>query len=58
MLLMTIRSGRKFGAEIRYQLHVRNDSVVGEPPLVELKALGGPNDDGTPCITVMLPEED
>ena len=58
MLLMAIRSGRESGAELRYQLHVRNDNRVGGPPLVELKAVCGPNDDGTPCVTVMLPEED
>ena len=58
MLLMAIRSGRESGAEIRYQLHVRNDNRVGEPPLVELKSVCGPNDDGTPCVTVMLLEED
>ncbi len=58
MLLMAIRSGRESGAELRYQLHVRNDNLVGEPPLVELKAVCGPTDDGTPCLTVMLPEED
>jgi hypothetical protein len=58
VLLMAIRSGRESGAEIRYHLQVRNDNLVGEPPLVELKSVCGPNDDGTPCVTVMLPEED
>ena len=58
MLLMAIRSGRESGTEVRYRLHVRNDNRVGEPPLVELKSVCGPNDDGTPCVTVMLPEED
>ena len=58
MLLVAIRSGRESGAEIRYHLHVRNDNLVGEPPLVELKSVCGPNDDCTPCVTVMLPEED
>ena len=58
MLLMAIRSGRESGAQLRYRLHVRNDNLVGEPPLVELKSVCGPNDDGTPCVTVMLPEED
>ena len=58
ILLVTIRSGRESGAEIRYHLHLRNDNLVGEPPIVELKAVCGPNDDGTPCVTVMLPTED
>lgn len=45
-------------SELRFQLHVRNDNRDGTPPLVELKAVCGPGDDGSPCITVMLPEED
>ena len=44
--------------ELLYQLHVRNDNGDGEPPLVTLKAMCGPNDDGSPCITVMRPDED
>ncbi|QJX01099.1 DUF6573 family protein [Frigoriglobus tundricola] len=58
MLLVAIRRGRGFGAELRYHLHVRNDNRDGEPPLVELKAVCGPADDGSPCVTVMLPDED
>jgi hypothetical protein len=58
MLLVAIRSSRGFGTEIRYRLHVRNDNREGTPPLVGLKALCGPDDDGSPCITVMLPDED
>lgn len=58
MLLVAIRSQPGAVSEIRYQLHVRNDNHAGEPPLVELKAVCGPNDDGTPCVTIMLPEED
>ncbi len=30
----------------------------GTPPLVRLKALCGPDDDGASCLTVLLPEED
>jgi hypothetical protein len=30
----------------------------GTPPLVRLKALCGPGDDGAPVVTVMLPDED
>ena len=59
MLLVAIRvNGGGGGAEIRYRLHVRNDNRDGEPPLVELKAVCGPDDDGAPCVTVMLPGED
>jgi hypothetical protein len=41
-----------------FKLHVRNDNRPGEPPLVSLKAVCGPDDDGSPCLTVMLPNED
>ena len=58
MLRFAIRYGKGSRSIIRYRLHVRNDNCVGEPPLVELKAVCGPNEDGTPCVTVMLPEED
>jgi hypothetical protein len=46
------------GPEVRFGVHVRNDNREGTPPLVRLKALCGPGDDGSACITVMLPEED
>lgn len=58
MLLVAIRRGRGSGAELRYHVHVRNDDRGGEPPAVELKAVCGPADDGSPCVTVMLPGED
>jgi hypothetical protein len=57
MLHFAIRKGDG-GTELRYRLHVRNDNREGDPPLVELKAVCGPDDDGSPCITVMKPEED
>jgi hypothetical protein len=46
------------GPEVRFGVHVRNDNRERTPPLVRLKALCGPGDDGSPCITVMLPDED
>ena len=46
------------GAEVPFALHVRNDNRQGTPPLVRLKAVCGPGDQGEPVITVMLPEED
>ena len=58
MLLVAIRAGGEAGAEIRFRLHVRNDDRDAEPPLIELKAACGPADDGSPCVTVMLPDED
>jgi hypothetical protein len=43
---------------IRFALHVRNDNRERTPPLVRLKALCGPADDGEPVITVLEPAED
>jgi hypothetical protein len=41
-----------------FRLHVRNDNRAGVPPLVTLKAVWGPDENGLRCLTVMLPEED
>ena len=46
------------GPEVCFGVHVRQDNRDGTPPLVRLKALCGPDDDGAPCITVMMPAED
>jgi hypothetical protein len=46
------------GPRILYGAHVRNDNRERTPPLVRLKALCAPNDDGSPCITVLMPDED
>lgn len=54
MLAVAIRRSRERGDTLRYELYVRNR----HPELVTLKAICGPADDGTPCITVMLPNED
>jgi len=53
-----ISRGNRDQAEILFKLHVRNDNREGEPPLVTLKAVCGPDDDASPCITIMLPDED
>src|SRR5262245_26658245 len=39
-----------------FELHVRNDNH--RPVPVTLKAVCGPDDDGNPCITILLPDED
>jgi hypothetical protein len=39
-------------------LHVRNDNRDGTPPLVRLKAVCGPGDEGESVVTVMLPDQD
>jgi hypothetical protein len=49
----------KGGARVlSFALHVRNDNRERTPPLVRLKAVCGPGDDGEPVVTVMLPDED
>jgi hypothetical protein len=57
MLHLAIRKA-KDGAEVRFALHVRNSNRAGVLPLVSLKALCGPGDQGEPVITVMMPDED
>jgi hypothetical protein len=57
MLACAVRRGGP-GPEVRFGVHVRNTNREGTPPLVRLKAVCGPDDDGSPCITVMLPVED
>jgi hypothetical protein len=44
--------------EVRFGVHVRNDNRDRTPPLVRLKAICGPGDDGEPSLTVLLPGED
>jgi hypothetical protein len=47
------------GEQLTFQLHVITDaSQIGTPPLLDVKCLSGPADDGSPCLTLMLPEED
>jgi hypothetical protein len=59
VFLLRLASGRSgVGPEVRFGVHVRNDNRDRTPPLVRLKAVCGPDDDGSPCITVLLPEED
>ena len=43
---------------IHFGVHVRNDNREGTPPLVRLKALCHPGDQGEPVVTVMTPDED
>lgn len=54
--LASARSAR--GQQVHFAVHVRDDNREGTPPLVRLKALCGPGDDGEPVVTVMLPHED
>jgi hypothetical protein len=45
------------GPEVRFGVHVRNDNRERTPPLVRLKTLCGPGDQGEPVITVLMPKE-
>ena len=56
--MLSLAARKANGSEIHFALHVRNSNRRGTPPLVRLKAICGPSDDGSPCITVMLPDED
>jgi hypothetical protein len=57
-LLRCAIARRPAGNVVPFALHVRNDNREGTPPLVRLKAVCGPGDQGEPVITVMLPDED
>jgi hypothetical protein len=46
------------GPVVHFGVHVRNDNRARTPPLVRLKAVCGPGDQGEPVVTVMMPEED
>ena len=41
-------------SEVLFQLQVRNNNR--KPELITLEAVCGRDDDGSPCITVMIPE--
>jgi hypothetical protein len=58
MLRFAIRGSSPGAQEVRFGVHVRNDNRDSTPPLVRLKALCGPGDDGELVITVMMPDED
>ena len=57
LLAFTIRRAGS-GSEVRFGVHVRNDNRQRTPPLVRLKALCGPGDQGEPVVTVLMPDED
>jgi hypothetical protein len=58
MLRWAIDRQQGGGRVVAFALHVRNDNRDCTPPLVQLKAVSGPDDDCNPCLTVMLPDED
>lgn len=50
------KTRNKGKAEIFFRLYVQNDNRKLQ--LVTLKAVCGPNDDTSPCLTVMMRDED
>ncbi len=57
--MLRLAIGRSDGGRVvPFALHVRNDNKERTPPLVRLKAVAGPDDDGAPCLTVRTPDED
>lgn len=57
MLRFTVEPGKGDGSELRFRVCVQTLPDSG-PEIVSLKAVCGPDDDGAPCVTVMLPDED
>jgi hypothetical protein len=50
---------RRFSRHIRpFALHVYNNNRERTPPLVRLKPVCGPGDDGEPVLVVMMPDKD
>ena len=70
MLWVTVRTNKISGDRGEFKLLVRFPATAewqsNETPhadgdglrLVTLKSVSGPGDDGEPCITIMLPDED
>jgi hypothetical protein len=53
-----IRVCQEGDRRVRFGVHVRNDTRGRTPPLVRLKAISGPGDQGEPVLTVMPSDED
>ena len=59
LYLFSIAARSPHASDMMYfQLHVRNDNREGTPPLVTLKSICGPGDDGEPVITILTQFED
>lgn len=56
MLAHACRSADRDASVLFFDVLVLNDGSCPKP--VRLKSVCGPDDDLTPCLTVMLPEED
>ncbi len=58
MLRFAVHRQSNAASEVRFGVQVRNDNRERTPPLVRLKALCGPGDQGEPVVTVLMPDED
>src|SRR5947209_5229819 len=58
VLRWAIRRQGGAAREVRFGVHVRNDDREGTPPLLSLKAVCGPGDQGQPVLNVLLAGED
>jgi hypothetical protein len=60
LTMLRMAAGRRSDdpQEVRFAVRVRTDNRERTPPLVRLKALCGPGDDGEPVITILMPDED
>lgn len=56
MMKQAIRRSREGGTELRFTFLCVTERV--RPTLCTLKLVTGPDDNGEPCMTIMLPEED
>lgn len=56
MLMHAVRRAPRPGTALAFQVLVQNGP--GKPSLVTFRAASGPDDEGKPCLTVMLPDED
>src|SRR3954469_7118260 len=50
LFLLALAARRGGGGGVRFGVHVRNDGRRGTPPMVRLKAVCGPGDDGEPVL--------
>jgi hypothetical protein len=57
VLSMLKRAAKRGGSEVRFQISVWNYQTKRRN-VITLKSVCGPDDDGSPCITIMLPHED
>jgi len=57
MYRCAVGRSREQSNELLFQFYCVTDNP-STPELVTLKAVAGPGDDGRPCLTFMLPDED